>query len=106
MRVKEYARSDRVSNIVHRYRFYCFVRMNNKICAIVSDYPFTLMNSGIIEVEEEVKMPLYKADMQFRMTGKWNDKVKNIKNVRYVLISDKEVCTLNNLVSVFRVIKR
>lgn len=106
MRVKEYARSDRVNNIVHRYRFYCFVKMNNKICAIVSDYPIMLRDSGIIEVEEEVKMPLYKADMQFRMTGKWNDKAKNIKNVRYVLISDKEVCTLNNLVSVFRVIKR
>ena len=106
MRVKEYVRSDRVSNIVHRYRFYCFVKMNNKICAIVSDYPIMLRDSGIIEVEEEVKMPLYKADMQFRVTGKWNDKVKNIKNVRYVLISDKEVCMLNNLVSVLRVIKR
>lgn len=106
MRVKEYARSDRVSNIVHRYRFYCFVRMNNKICAIVSDYPITLMNSGIIEVEEEVKMPLYKADMQFRMTGKWNDKAKNIKNVRYVLLSNEEVCLQISLVSVFRVIKR
>lgn len=106
MRVKEYARSDRVSNIVYRYRFYCFVKMNNKICAIVSDYPIMLRDSGIIEVEEEVKMPLYKADMQFRMTGKWSDREKSIKRVRYVLLSDEEVSTLNNLVSVFRVIKR
>lgn len=106
MRVKEYARSDRVINIIQRYRYFCFVKMNNRICAIVSDYPINLMNSGIVEVEEEMKIPLYKADMQFRMTGKWNNKVKNIKNVRYVLISDKEVCTLNNLVSVLRVIKR
>lgn len=106
MRVKEYARSDRVINIIQRYRYFCFVKMNNRICAIVSDYPINLMNSGIVEVEEEMKIPLYKADMQFRMTGKWSDREKSIKRVRYVLLSDEEVSTLNNLVSVFRVIKR